>query len=208
MIALDLFCGAGGVSVGLRRAGFKVVGVDIAPQPNYPFPFIRADIKTINFEGFDFVWASPPCQAHTQLRGLGKARINEDLIPHVREELRALEVPHVIENVVGAPLEKPVTLCGSMFGLAVKRHRLFETTFPVRPPPCSCRRRKNVAVYGKAPGHRLPDGVQRARSVEHAREAMGIDWMSWREITQAIPPAYSEFIGRSFLTQEAECTSK
>lgn len=197
--ALDLFCGAGGVSVGLARAGFTVVGVDIHAQPNYPFRIVQADVQGIvSFAGFDYVWASPPCQAHTTLRGLGKAKATDvDHIPMVRARLKASGVLYTIENVPGAPLEHPVRLCGSSFGLAVRRHRNFESNFPVSQPECSCRSRRNIAVYGKAPGHRLPDGVQRARSLQHGREAMGIDWMQWHELTQAIPPAYSEHIGRA-----------
>lgn len=205
--ALDLFCGAGGASRGLADAGFKVVGVDIAPQPEYPFLFVQADALEYPLGGVDFIWASPPCQAHTTLRGLGKANAADlDLIPAVRERLVQSGIPYVIENVVGAPLYSPLMLCGSMFGLAVRRHRLFEASFPAgllaSSLACSCRSRKNIAVYGKAPGHRLPDGVQRARSVEHGREAMGIDWMSWRPLTQAIPPAYSRFLAQMWLVQQ------
>lgn len=186
--------------MGLHRAGYEVVGVDINPQPHYPFEFHQADALTYPLEGFDLIWASPPCQAHTQLRGLGKASEgDQDFIEAIRWRLVYSKTPYVIENVLGAPLKDPVTLCGSSFGLAVRRHRLFEASFPIARPPCSCRSRRNVAVYGKAPGHRLPDGVQRARSLEHGREAMGIDWMDWRELTQAIPPAYSEHIARQLL---------
>jgi DNA (cytosine-5)-methyltransferase 1 len=202
--ALDLFCGAGGATRGLQRAGFHVTGVDVFPQPSYVGDrFIEADATALpltleELREFDFIWASPPCQRHTQLRGLGKAKASDvDLIPVTRELLRLSGVPYVIENVVGAPLINPVTLCGSMFGLAVKRHRLFEATFPIEPPRCACRGRRNIAVYGKSPAHRLPDGVIRARDLQHGREAMGIDWMNWRELTQAIPPAYSEHIARA-----------
>lgn len=204
--ALDLFCGGGGASMGLHRAGFDVVGVDLVEQPEYPFEFVRADALRHPLEGFDFIWASPPCQAHTTLRGLGKAKATDvDLVGRVRRRLQRARTPWVIENVVGAPLRNPTRLCGSMFGLAVQRHRLFEASFPIAtPPPCSCRSRRNVAVYGKAPGHRLPDGVQRARDVAHGRSAMGIDWLSWKPLTQAIPPAYSEFIAREFLAMRQQ----
>ncbi len=205
--ALDLFCGAGGATRGLQLAGFHVTGIDLNPQPSYiGDAFIRADaieaMRVIELDLYDLVWASPPCQAHTQLRGLGKAKASDvDMIPAVREALlRQKEPPPwVIENVVGAPLQNAVTLCGSMFGLAVRRHRLFEASFPIVPPPCSCRGRRNIAVYGKAPGHRLPDGVIRARSLAHGRRSMGIRWMTWPELTQAIPPAYAGLIGRAAL---------
>ena len=198
MKALDLFCGAGGVSRGLVDSGFEVVGVDIAPQPSYPYEFVQGDALEAKLGGYDLIWASPPCQKHTTLRGLGKANeADVDLVEAIRWRLVMSGTPYVIENVVGAPLVNPCVLCGSMFDLAVRRHRLFETSFDLAPPrPCSCRSRKNIAVYGKAPGHRLPDGVQRARSLEEGRRAMGIDWMEWRELTQAIPPAYAEWIGR------------
>lgn len=197
--------------MGLHRAGFEVVGVDVKPQPSYPFEFHQADwldfvtsgdpVGDPMLEFFDFVWASPPCQAHTQLRGLGKAKPDDvDLLPPVRSFLRGYGIPHVIENVVGAKLIEPITLCGSMFGLAVRRHRLFECHgFTMLAPECRCRGRRNIAVYGKSPAHRLPDGVIRARDLAHGRAAMGIDWMEWRELTQAIPPAYGEFIGKAAL---------
>lgn len=188
--------------MGLRRAGFKVVGVDIDPQPNYPFQFKQGDALTFPLSGFDFIWASPPCQAHTQLRGLGKANPNDvDLIPAVRARLQRTRSAWVIENVLGSSLIDPVVLCGSMFGLAVRRHRLFEANFSIPKFDCSCRQRKNVAVYGKAPGHRLPDGVQRARDLAHGSWAMGIDWMTWGELTQAIPPAYAEHVARSAISE-------
>jgi len=198
--ALDLFCGGGGASAGLVRAGFDVTGVDLHPQPQYPYRFVRADWREVNLRGYDFVWASPPCQAHTQLRGLGKAKPDDvDHIPAVRAALRACGAPWCIENVLGAPLLSPVTLCGSMFGLDVRRHRLFEASFPIRPLACKCRGRRNIAVYSKRPRDRLPDGVIRARDVEHGRQAMGIDWLDWRGLTQAIPPAYSEYVARELL---------
>lgn len=130
--ALDLFCGGGGASVGLHRAGFEVVGVDLQPQPEYPFEFHQADALAFPIEGFDLVWASPPCQAHsTATRDKSKHR---DLIPATRERLRASGVAYIIENVSGAPLFEPIMLCGSLFDLAVVRHRLFETSFPIAQP--------------------------------------------------------------------------
>lgn len=139
--ALDLFCGAGGASEGLRRAGFEVVGVDVEPQPEYPFRFVLADALTFPLEDvraqYDLVWASPRCQAFTAYRRRhNHVRPVENQIPATRARLRATGVPYVIENVPGAPLASPVRLCGSMFGLDVRRHRLFETSFPVEVPSC------------------------------------------------------------------------
>jgi DNA (cytosine-5)-methyltransferase 1 len=202
--ALDLFCGAGGVSMGLHRAGFEVTGVDLAPQPRYPFAFVQADALTVDLAGFDFIWASPPCQAFTAYKRRPEhVAPRPNLIPAVRAKLVKAGIPYVIENVPGAPLREPVTLCGSMFGLDVRRHRLFETSVPVLAPPCdhgsqaprfapatnrtNLRRTVEVGVW------RIPLAVQQA--------AMGIDWMELPELSQAIPPAYSEFLARAFLRQ-------
>ena len=136
---LDLFCGAGGCSVGYYRAGFEVVGVDIVPQPNYPFEFYQADALGFDFDPgwFHAVHASPPCQAYSSLRGFTTTEYPQ-LIEYVRELLIQTGLPYVIENVVGAPLINPIRLCGSSFGLKVWRHRLFETSFQIPLlPPCS-----------------------------------------------------------------------
>jgi DNA (cytosine-5)-methyltransferase 1 len=133
---LDLFCGAGGCSAGYERAGFEVVGVDIEPQPNYPFEFHQADALTFPRDGFDVIHASPPCQAFSALKHL-TTREHPRLVEPARAMLRESGLPYVIENVVGAPLLSPVMLCGSGFGLDVQRHRLFETNFPVMSPGCA-----------------------------------------------------------------------
>ncbi len=214
MKALDLFCGAGGVSMGLHRAGFEVVGVDLAPQPRYPFAFHQADALTFPLEGFDFIWASPPCQAHTTMsnrwRGKGgKADSHVNLIAAMRARIKPTWLPYVIENVPGARshLTNVVELTGEMFGLGVHRPRLFETNWrvlaPSKPPPSP----QSIGVYGKHHDGRLlwkrSDGTEQraASSLEQARVAMGIDWMEWRELAESIPPAYSEFFGRCFLAQ-------
>jgi hypothetical protein len=143
--ALDLFCGAGGASMGLHRAGFEVVGVDACPQPEYPFAFVQADALTFPLDGFAFVWASPPCQAFTAYkRRTDHVRPRRNLIPAVRARLAAAGVPYVIENVVGAPLRVPVMLCGSMFGLDVQRHRLFGYW-----RTCTARRARSAALSGR-----------------------------------------------------------
>jgi DNA (cytosine-5)-methyltransferase 1 len=198
---LDLFCCAGGAAMGYARAGFEVVGVDVEPQPHYPFEFYRADALDFPLVGFDAVHASPPCQRFTayRRRGGGVGDSHLDLVEAVRTRLAGL--PHVIENVRGAPLEHPVQLCGSSFGLDVRRHRLFEVSFPLLVPPCDhgrqrprfrqatnrtqLRRTVEVGVW------RIPLAVQQA--------AMGIDWMDLHELSQAIPPAYAQFIGEQLL---------
>lgn len=203
MRALDLFCCAGGASMGLHRAGLEVVGVDIEPRASYPFPCIRADALSVDLGGFDLVWASPPCQGFTayRRRGGGHVRPRENLIPAVRARLVASGVPYIIENVEGAPLQAPVMLCGSMFGLDVRRHRLFETSFSVLTPLCShatqaprfapATNRPNLRRTVEVGTWRIPLDVQ--------RRAMGIDWMPLEDLSQAIPPAYAEFLARAFL---------
>lgn len=199
MRALDLFCGAGGAGMGLHRAGFEVVGVDIAPQPNYPFEFHQADALTFDLDGFDFIWASPPCQAYTNQ---GKGRGHPELIEPTRTRLEGSGILFCIENVVGAPLRNPARLCGSMFGLGVRRHRHFETRVPLLVPECRHEGKEIRAYYGQwgreAYRAKKPGLKSTLRgTVERAPQDMGIDWMTWRELTQAIPPAYSEFIGRA-----------
>lgn len=197
--ALDLFCCAGGASAGLVSAGFEVVGVDREPQPEYPYKFVQADAHTFPLDGFDFVWASPPCQGFTAYRRRhGHVRPCENQIPQTRERLRASGIPHIIENVEGAPLENPITLCGSMFGLDVRRHRCFESSFPLPQPECdhsvwtprfpgATNRRKNSRKTVEVGVYRIPLDVQ--------RRAMGIGWMSLGKLSQAIPPAYAEWLG-------------
>lgn len=199
--ALDLFCGAGGASMGLWRAGFDVVGVDLHPQPEYPFTFVQADALEYFREhcNFDLVWASPPCQAFTAYkRRPDHVAPRANLIPDVRTDLIASGAPYIIENVEGAraELRNPIRLCGSMFGLDVQRHRLFETSFPMTQPECDhsvwaarfpqATNRKNKRKTVEVGVYRIPLAVQ--------REAMGIDWMSLKTLSQAIPPAYAEWL--------------
>jgi DNA (cytosine-5)-methyltransferase 1 len=213
MRLLDLFCGAGGASVGYHRAGFEVVGVDLHPQPNYPFEFIQADaIEFLRSEvwafQFDVVHASPPCQAHSDLQKQSK-REYPDFIAPVREELRWACMPYVIENVEGAPLLDPITLCGTMFpGLRVLRHRLFESNLPLTAPPhpdghpLVFTHDKRKAHYGKldqATSFVQVTGGGNA-TVANKAAAMGIDWMNGRELNEAIPPAYTEYVGRQLLS--------
>jgi len=197
--ALDLFCGAGGASMGLHRAGFEVVGVDHKPQPHYPFEFHQGDATAFPLDGFDLIWASPPCQAFTAYKRRPRhVAPSPNLIPLMRMRLWASGIPHVIENVPGAPLESPVQLCGSSFGLDVRRHRIFECSFAVLAPACDhswqtprfppATNRTNLRSTVEVGVWRIPLDVQ--------QRAMGIDWMTRKELSQAIPPAYSEHLAR------------
>ncbi len=197
--ALDLFCCAGGASMGLHLAGFDVVGVDIEKQRHYPFPFFRADALTFPLSGFDFIWASPPCQAHTLCQRIQK-NDHPELIAPIRKRLIASGLPWCIENVVGAPLVDPIELCGAMFGLRTYRHRLFECSFPID-APAHPRHVAPVRKMGRPPR----DGefihvVGNFSNVKLAREAMGIDWMPRDKLREAIPPAYAEYIGRAAIS--------
>lgn len=200
---LDLFCGAGGAAMGYHRAGFEVVGVDLKPQRRYPFEFIEGDALTVaaslaGISGFDAVHASPPCQAYSSLRHRW-GRDYPDLIAATRESLIEIGLPYVIENVPFTPLENPVVLCGSMFGLGaggrqLRRHRWFECSFALDdPPPCS-HLGQPVGVYGHGGGGGMTRGYK--GSAEEYREAMGMPWATKAEIAQAVPPAYTEWIGR------------
>jgi DNA (cytosine-5)-methyltransferase 1 len=204
MRVLDLFCGAGGASQGLHLAGFELTGVDIKDQPNYPFNFIKADASQFDLSGYDFIWASPPCQAHSSLNNVNK-KFYQDFIPIIRSKLQASGKPYVIENVKGAPLINPTILCGSSFGLNVWRHRLFESNFLIRPIGCQHKlfpKPIDVTGTGGYIPHRVnPNGgnSRKPRNMKEASEAMGIDWMTRKEISQAIPPAYSQYIGKELL---------
>lgn len=210
---LDLYCGAGGAAMGYHRAGFEVVGVDIVPQPRYPFEFHRGDaLRALARNGhrFDAFHASPPCKLSTSLKAFS-GPWHVELVPDTRAALVATGRPWVIENVPGAPLISPITLCGSSFpGLFVQRHRLFESNFPIaelacdhegqaaRSPGYPVKRYHSgrpivtmspvIGVYGRGQG--LGEG-----EVNLWRKAMGIEWMVRDELSQAIPPAYTEFIG-------------
>jgi DNA (cytosine-5)-methyltransferase 1 len=205
---LDLFCGAGGAAVGYHRAGFDIVGVDNRPQPHYPYEFHQADaLEFLTAWGrcFDVIHASPPCQGYTQLGN--KDGRHPKLIEPVRAALHRIGRLSVIENVVGAPMTDPLMLCGSMFGLHVRRHRLFEAS-PLMLAPGLCRHRRQEirAYYGKkgwlvwTPGGAKVQAAGRPPllrgSVDQAPADMGIDWMTtWDELREAIPPAYTQFIG-------------
>jgi DNA (cytosine-5)-methyltransferase 1 len=195
MRLLDLFCGAGGAAMGYSRAGFEVVGVDHKSQPNYPFEFVLADAMEYPLDGFDVIHASPPCQAYSVLahshRNRGKRY--PDLLGAVRVRLQQAGTIWVIENVPGAPMRPDVVLCGSMFGMRVRRHRWFELSLPglVLTPPCDHSTRPVVVS-----GNNHSGGFSAAEIME----AMAMPWATTRyEVRQAIPPAYTEHIGRLML---------
>ena len=201
---LDLFCKAGGGSVGYYLAGFEVVGVDIKKQKRYPYEFIQKDALEV-FEdkdflaSFDVIAASPPCQTHSSTKHLrnaqGKGTDKVDLIPQTREALVASGKPYIIENVPGAPLIDPVQCCGSSWGLKVRRHRLFESNVKLVGSICKHKEQgRPVGVYGSMRDE-IPGGGHTAKTIEQAREAMGIDWMIWGELVEAIPPMYTWFLG-------------
>ena len=212
MHALDLFCGAGGAAKGLQHAGFYVHGVDIARQPRYcGDQFWQGDAMAIARHGrlewgFDFIWASPPCQRwspHAQQHGTSDNY--PDLIEPIRELLKASGVPYVIENVPRAPLINPVVLTGDMVGLNTYRKRHFECSFPVLAPPPGKpfgpkSRPGSVTVTGHSGGSSKRDGCSNGNGAAW-KKALGIDWMTNLEMAEAIPPAYSEFIARAFLAQ-------
>lgn len=198
MKLLDLFCCAGGASEGYRRAGFEVVGVDISKQPYYPFEFIQADALMLSpsFLGrFDAIHASPPCQAYTLAQRI-QGNSHPDLVPATRALLWSTGLPWIMENVEGSPLRNTVMLCGAMFsGLRVYRHRLFESNIALEVPPHP----PHVAPLRKM-GRPPLEGefmhvVGNFSGVEKAKEAMGINWMTRDDLREAIPPAYTEYLG-------------
>jgi len=218
MKLLDLFCKAGGASMGYHTAGFEVVGVDIKKQKRYPFEFIHADALEILadrdfLKQFDVIAASPPCQTHSSTKHLrnaqGHTTTKLDLIPETREALDAWGGAYIIENVPGAPLINPIVLCGSSFGLKVRRHRQFESNVKLLGSICDHKKQgRPVGVYGAMKDN--PKGIDRttgkmvyggrtATSIEEAREAMGIDWMLWGDLVEAIPPAYTHYLGKQLL---------
>lgn len=224
MKLLDLFCGAGGAAVGYHRAGFdEIIGVDIAPQPNYPFEFHQGDATDlgwllggeIGYFDFDAIHASPPCQRHSTLK-TGTTGDYQDLIFETRQQLSASQLPYIIENVVGAPLINPVRLCGSTLGNVdsdgletayLQRHRIFESNVALVGSGCDHTLGKCLGVYGhltvndrcnnpKRPGHGWKAGKARARRL------MGIDWeVTDRELAESIPPSFSEYLGRQLLAK-------
>ena len=198
---LDLFCGAGGAAMGYYRAGFDVVGVDIKPQPHYPFTFIQGDALNppVKLSAFDVIHASPPCQAYsTMTKKWGRELLHPDLVPLIRLMLRETGLPYVIENVRNSGLDGTVMLCGSIFNLPLRRHRYFQLSNG-NPLTLTCNHSAPVvAVYGHSGGRSKRDNKSFG-GIETWKAAMEIDWMSGDELAEAIPPAYTEFIGRQLM---------
>lgn len=182
--------------MGYHRAGFEIVGVDIKPQRHYPFEFVQADALKFPLEGFDAVHASPPCQRWSAMSTCrpGLAGEYPDCISLMRTRLEASGLPWVIENVPGSPLCSAVVLCGFMFGLRLYRHRLFEASFPLLEPP-----HPEHTIPASRAGHWTPGTIMSVAGhiapVAEARAAMGITWMNREEMAEAIPPAYTEYVG-------------
>ena len=212
--------------MGYHRAGFdEIVGVDIRPMPRYPFEFVQADAMPLmdrlleggwfggppttkqqyslsHFDAIHAIHASPPCQAYSVTQALHKNK-HPDLVAPIRERLKSTGAPYVIENVVGAPLENPLMLCGSMFDLRVYRHRLFECQPAIWWPPCTCNHSfpmpASKGQYHTLEKQNFITAVGHNFAAESGRKAMKIDWMTRDELSQAIPPAYCEYIGKALL---------
>lgn len=200
---LDLFCGVGGASAGYDAVGFDVTGVDLNPSEHYPYPVIRADALTVPLDGYDLVAASPPCQRYSRATPLGRRGDHPDLLAPIRARLgeaiaRGVIGAYVIENVPGAPMCDPITVCGWTLRLPVRRHRLFEASAPLVGTGC-CHDASTpaVPVYGSS-GQRGAGGA--AVTADMARQAMGISWAPWDRLTQAVPPAYTAWVGTQIVT--------
>ena len=204
MKLLDLFCGAGGASAGYAAAGFEVHGVDLKHGKRYPYTYVRADVLDVlrdkNYlDQFDVIHASPPCQTHSITQHLrnaqGKTTSKLDLIPETRAALIELGKPYIIENVPGSPLINPIQLCGSSFGLKVRRHRLFESNMALVGSVCDHKSQgRPIGVYGSL-NDEIPKGGKTAATIDEGRDAMGMPWAIWTELVEAIPPAFTEYLG-------------
>lgn len=219
---LDVACKAGGCSAGYHMAGFVISGVDIEPQPNYPFEFWQGDFRKIRTawvkKNFQAIHLSPPCQIHSVMSATSIIRGSSpvDLIPDARALAAETGLPYIIENVVGAPLDDAVMLCGSSFGLRVRRHRKFETNFPLpAPPSCNHWWQDDLKVYprnvadgkggrtirytGCMPVFGDSNNLKDGGDWFEASVAMGINWMNRKELAQAIPPVYTYWVGRHLM---------
>lgn len=223
-LLLDLFCCAGGAAMGYHRAGFDVIGVDCVPQPNYPFEFHHDEALAYlagshELHRFDAIHASPPCQHYSAAAEIhDTADKHPDLIPQTRELLKATGLPWVMENVERSTLNTTFRLCGSSFGLGVLRHRLFESNVMMLAPMCGSHDDWYASVFGgrcvgrqrvthAGPGKRTQTWDKFPDELATASEAMGIDWMTLPELSEAIPPAYTEFIGHQLMAVVQERAS-
>lgn len=215
-ILLDLYCCAGGAGKGYADAGFTVTGVDRDPQPNYPFCFTQDDVISYLKEKVKairllvkVVHASPPCQDHCALtKGTNRGLVYDDYLAETRELLEWVGLPYVIENVAGAPIRKDLMLCGEMFDLRVLRHRYFEFGGGLTPPKIKHpKHRGRVAgmrhgVWYEGPYFAVYGDGGGKGTVKQWQDAMGIDWTSVRrEIAEALPPAYTRFIGEHVMKE-------
>ena len=204
--ALDLCCCAGGATKGLQMAGYHVTGVGIRPQPHYIGDrFIQASALDVDVDGYDLIWASPPCQAFSELTPMERRGDHLDLIDPIRQRLQAQLAPWIMENVEGAKakLRSPVMLCGTMFGMNIWRHRWFELgncdPFFLLPP---CNHTGHPVLIS---GVTRRKGVPRRENVQSEKmAAIGIDWMITKELDEAIPPAYSKFLAEQIQQAAAE----
>ena len=204
MKLLDLYCGVGGASVGYHQAGFEIYGVDLKHGKRYPYTYLVADVLDVlrdeeYINQFDVIHASPPCQTHSITQHLrnaqGKTTSKLDLIPETRAALIASGKPYIIENVPGSPLINPIQLCGSSFGLKVRRHRLFESNLPLVGSVCNHKLQgRPIGVYGSL-NDEIPKGGKTASTIDEARAAMDMPWAIWTELVEAIPPAYTKYLG-------------
>ena len=210
MKLLDLFCGVGGASAGYAAAGFDVTGIDLKHGKRYPYSYIKGDVlqylQDLDFlRSFDVIHASPPCQTHSITQHLrnaqGKTTSKIDLIPQTRAALIASGKPYIIENVPGSPLIDPIQMCGSSFGLKVRRHRLFESNLKLVGTGCLHKEQgRPIGVYGSLKDN-IPNDGKTAESIEEARIAMGMPWAIWSELVEAIPPYYTTFLGHQMIGQ-------
>lgn len=208
-LLLDLYCGAGGASMGYYQAGFDVIGVDINPQPHYPFKFRRGNAldawRLMRGRNIAAVHASPPCQIHSQSTQSQRRNgyVYEELIYRTRDMLADFGIPYVIENVPGAPVRPDYVLCGCNFGLNLRRKRWFETNWNTEQVtiPCDHSGGPVVAVCGHGSPARVREALGYTPNTRHYRAAMGIGWMNRDELSLAIPPAYTKFIGTHLISR-------